>query len=240
MTITASTPYQLPSHAVFPEPRLRFAGDPNHAVDVHPLRGLLQFGPFSRDKLSAVSNPIRLAVIAPHGGVKRIAALVNELGQRHQPRERRNYLQEFPGFGQVFGVQLALPNGPTSIDLPATLTDDVRRSPKPHTVLAEMLTRALFVLRNLRHDFDIVVMYLSRDWSAGFQELQTEDFDLHDYIKAIAASEGICIQIVTDTDNGALRYFCRCSVAWRLGVALYTKAGGVPWGCRRLMCWNSA
>ena len=27
----------------------------------------------------------------------------------------------------------------------------------------------------------------------------------------------------------ALNYSCRCSVAWRLGIALYTKAGGVPW-----------
>ena len=50
---------------------------------------------------------------------------------------------------------------------------------------------------------------------------------MHDYIKAISASEGMCVQIVQET--GALNYHCRCSVMWRLGIAIYTKAGGIPW-----------
>ena len=47
------------------------------------------------------------------------------------------------------------------------------------------------------------------------------------HVKAYAASEGICVQF--PREDKALDYFCRCSVAWRLGIALYTKAGGVPW-----------
>jgi len=56
-------------------------------------------------------------------------------------------------------------------------------------------------------------MFLRAEQATGFQGLQTSDFDLCNYIKAVSASEAICIQFVTDTDNGTLSYFCRCSVA---------------------------
>jgi hypothetical protein len=230
MTIAAaSRQYVLPGHVVIPEPKLRFGGVSKDAVDIHPLRGLLSYGPFSRDKLAAVSDPIRFAVIAPQGGLKRATNLLNELEGAHQPRERRAYLPEFPGFSKLFGVRLAFGNGATSIELPSTLTVEIQRSQRPHAVLAEALTRALFALRNVRHDFDIVLIVLTREWEAAFKETVTEDFDLHDYIKAVAASEGICIQLLRDSENGALNYYCRCSVMWRLSVALYTKAGGIPW-----------
>jgi hypothetical protein len=92
MNVNSAKPYILAGHVVLPEPRLRFGGDPRDAVDVHPLRGLVNHGPFSRDKLSAVADPIRLAVVAPQGGVRRIAGLINELQQVQRPRERKNYL----------------------------------------------------------------------------------------------------------------------------------------------------
>jgi len=58
----------------------------------------------------------------------------------------------------------------------------------------------------------------------------TTDFDLHDYIKATSASLSMPVQIVNSGDSSAaLEYPCRCSVMWRLGIAMYCKAGGVPW-----------
>jgi hypothetical protein len=225
----ASKQYVLPGHVVIPEPKLRFGGVSKDAVDIHPLRGLLNHGPFSRDKLAAVSDPIRLAVIAPQGNLRRASNLVYELETDHRPRERRQYLPAFPGFTKLFGVRLALGNGARSIELPSNLTTEILQSQRPHAVLADALTRALFALRNVRHEFDIVLIVLTRKWEPAFKETATEDFDLHDYIKAVAASEGICIQLLRDSETGALNYYCRCSVMWRLGVALYTKAGGVPW-----------
>ena len=86
------------------------------------------------------------------------------------------------------------------------------------------MTRALFALRD---SFDIVVILLKESWSPAFRGPVGDDFDLHDYVKAYAASEGICVQFLRE--DSALNYPCRCSVAWRLGIALYTKAGGTPW-----------
>jgi hypothetical protein len=183
-------------------------------VDIHPMRGLLRFGPHSKDKLAAVSSPIRLGMIAPAGQTERLADQIRELEQLHQPRERKAYLPPFPGFEKIFGVSLARGGQGTSVELPADLADQMAVSPKPHLVLAQALTRTLFALRNLRHAYDVVVILLAENWKTGFRGPAGDDFDLHDYVKAYAASEGVCIQFLHA--DGALDYHCRCSVAWRL------------------------
>ena len=67
---------------------------------------------------------------------------------------------------------------------------------------------------------------LPEEWEPAFYGDKEDDFNLHHYIKAVAAFEGISTQFLNDQ---SLTYYCRCSVMWRLGIALYTKAGGVPW-----------
>ena len=223
----ASQPYNLPGHIVLDEPQLRFGSSDERDVDTHPLRGLLRFGPYSKNKISAVSNPIRTAMITPSDHTDRLVKQMRELEQSHPPRERKAYLPAYPGFEKVFGVRLMRAGARTSIELPSDLSTRMRDSQTPHVVLGQALTQALFALRNLRDAFDIVVILLKQEWEAGFRGPPGDDFDLHDYVKAYAASEGICVQFLRE--DKALNYFCRCSVAWRLGIALYTKAGGVPW-----------
>lgn len=224
----SAQPYTLPGYGVYGEPRLRFGGDPEHAIDIHPLRGLLAHGPYSKGKLTALSDPIRVAIVAPQGKVRHVVELLREMQQRHRPRERIAYLKDYTGFTDIFGVRLTRAMGAgNTIELPTTLTQEMADSPKPHTVLAKAMSGALAALRLVRHDFDVAMILVDEQWEAGFTARDDEDFDLYDYIKAISASEGICVQIVREA--GALNYRCRCSVMWRLGIALYTKAGGVPW-----------
>ncbi len=64
-------------------------------------------------------------------------------------------------------------------------------------------------------------------WSPGFSGAAGDDFDLHDHLKAATAARRIPIQLVRE--DRALAYPCRASVMWRVGLALYAKAGGVPW-----------
>jgi hypothetical protein len=70
------------------------------------------------------------------------------------------------------------------------------------------------------------MLFLPLRWKMAFKR-ENDDFDLHDYLKAVNASRGIPMQIIRE--DGALSYHCRASVMWRLGIALYCKAGGVPW-----------
>jgi hypothetical protein len=186
---------------------------------------LVNFGPFSRSTLNAVLDPIRVAVIVPAGALQVMEGLLTELEAHHTPRERRVYLVDFPGFTRVFGLRVV--SSPERIELPASLDREIAASPTPHLLLAESITRALTALQARQQQFDVVLIYLPKRWSQGFYGSKEEDFDLHDYIKAVSAVRGVPVQIVRE--DKALAYPCRCSVMWRLGIALYCKAGGVPW-----------
>jgi len=145
---------------------------------------------------------------------------------RHSARERRAYLIDYPGFSRVFGLRLSLAIPECQIEFPTSLDEEVAASKQPHLRLAEALTGALNRLNGFRNEFDVVLIYLPDRWKVAFKG-KSDDFDLHDYVKAIGAARGVATQIVRE--ESALEYFCRASVMWRLGIALYCKAGGVPW-----------
>ena len=103
------------------------------------------------------------------------------------------------------------------------------KAPEPQRHIAEIVLSGVRQLAARKHLFDVLVVYLP-DWlSVAFQSPVEDlegDFDLHDTLKAACAAQGIPVQILNDE---SLTYFCRCSVAWRLSLAMYTKVGGVPW-----------
>lgn len=217
--------YQLPAHQQIAEPSLKFHPDRPEDIHAHPLEGLRRFGPYSRKVFGAVADPIRVAVVAPADGVNAAKALVAELERRYPPKERRAYLIDFTGFSSTFGVRAVVAES-LIITLPSNI-DTGEASGKPYAALADHLTRAINGLRAKRSEFDVVLIYLPTRWSQAFTGGVGDDFDLHDYIKGLTASANTPAQIVRE--DGALDYFCRCSVMWRLSIALYCKAGGIPW-----------
>lgn len=222
-----SNPSILPAHSWLPEPDLSFHPTRREDRTAHPLLGLINYGPYSRSSINKVMDPVRLAVIAPHGTLKTISRLLRELEQEHPPRERPAYLPKYLGFSRIFGLRIVPASDNVWLELPADLDDVLSRSTTPHLVLAEKLTQALSSFITNRSEFDVLLIYLPSTWHAGFKGGEDEDFDLHDYVKAITATSGIPTQIILE--ESALTYFCRCSVMWRLSIALYCKAGGVPW-----------
>jgi hypothetical protein len=218
---------RLPSARLFSEPDLAFHPERSADRNTHPLLGLGQFGPFSRSLVNKVLDPIRVGAVLPHGWTRRFENLLRELEVRHKPQERRNYLPEFEGFSRIFGLRAIAASSLAVVELDPTTDGKVATSKRPHRVLAEALTGALSAVAARRTEFDVLFVLLPSAWEPAFGSASDEDFDLHDYVKAITAVRGIPMQIVLE--DSALSYFCRCSVMWRLSIALYVKAGGVPW-----------
>jgi hypothetical protein len=113
------------------------------------------------------------------------------------------------------------------IELDAQLERELCSSSKPHIVLADRLVRAIQEFEARRAEFDVLFIYLPERWAPGYIGGEGEDFDLHDHLKATTAARRLPVQLVLE--DRALAYPHRASVMWRIGLALYVKAGGVPW-----------
>lgn len=215
---------EIAPHIWIPEPKLSCHPDRELDRDIHPLRGLLRFGPHSA---GLVPGPIRVATIAPAGEGEKLYAFMRELNSAYVASERKEYLPKWPGFNAVFGVHMRGAASGCHIELDSELERDFEASHTPHIVLAERILRAIQGFEARRNEFDVLFLYVPSRWARGYYGGPSDDFDLHDHLKAATAARRLPIQLVRE--DKALAYPHRASVMWRIGLALYAKAGGVPW-----------
>jgi hypothetical protein len=214
---------KLPPYRVLAEPELAFDGGRPDAVHTHPLRGLVAFGPYSRQAQTILGNTIRIATIGPPGTYANVGKLLAAFRDPQTARERPQYLPKFPGIRSTFKVDIGPAPAAAHLELPTNLEEFGEDGPIGNRVAAAVAAH-LRRLSTVTHSFDVVVVHLPDAWSQAFED--ADDFDLHDAIKGVGADLGIPTQVLNDHP---WNYYCRASVAWRLSIALYTKAGGTPW-----------
>lgn len=218
--MTGTETITMPHHRVLPEPELAFAAGPGAPTHVHPLRGLATHGPFSRPP---GDGPIRVATVTSFGQEALLRTFLGRLRQAHAPTDRPNYVPPFPGFMQLFGIDVIPAAQECHVGVPRSPQGG--GSDSQERILAD-LGRALTDLHAARDAWDVAVVLLPAAWEQHRRSLDGR-FDLHDRLKAAAAPLGLPIQVLRQAS--ALTYKHTASLAWRLSVALLAKAGGTPW-----------
>lgn len=213
---------KLPPFTLLAEPRLSFSPADTQQFDVHPLRGLVNFGPYSKGSFGRYTSQVRIATIGPDNAFKRRGELMASLRNSHQPSDRSEYVPLYPGFEALFRVKLEPARAGAHIRWPDSLSQ-LPGDGDPQARLFLAIDAALRRLDTMRNEFDVVLVHFPDSWALG---TRTKTFDAHDALKALGAKYNIPTQVLNDR---VFTFNYKASLAWRLAIALYVKAAGTPW-----------
>ena len=212
----------LPPFRVLPEPQLVFGTTDPHPTHVNPLLGLSEFGPFAT---VPGGGAVRVATITVAGAKSQLYEFLRGLRMMHEPTDRKTYVPRFPGFQDVMKIDI-VPAG-AHVDLPLDLGNFGDHA---QNRIVTALGRAISQLMDQRDQWDVVAFLLPRSWER-WRISDDRQQDLHDRLKAIAAPLGCPVQMIREASALEFRY--KASLAWRLSLAFFVKAGGVPWRVQR-------
>lgn len=215
--------YLLPEYNQSIEPSLSFHPERTSDMDIHPLRGLLRFGPYGQNSMAAIRGPIRLAVVCPQGCLVKVQKFLNGINERYKTKHKPEYTPDFPGITSAFRVNVIIENNLT-YELVINLAE-IKAKPNPNVAFAELISSTVRSFSKQRHNFDLLIIYLPDEFQELFLDSET-GFDLHDYVKAESANNDIVTQFLRDK---ALNAQCKSTNYWNLALAIYTKVGGIPW-----------
>lgn len=211
-------------HLLFGRKGLAGMGAPS---DPHPIRGLISNRPFDFSLTqSGMASEVKLGVICPGAEARSVSARLRMLDQPARPSDTESdYLLDFPGFAQAFGLPLVIPQpGDTTWRAPDEPAPDATKEHGTRFA-ARAVMQAIDELRGAQRVNVILIITPTRWWNWRSYETEHERFDLHDFVKAYCARKGIATQFI---DESTLSDTQTCRIRWWLSLALYAKSFRTP------------
>ncbi|MEZ4291212.1 MAG: nuclease PIN [Myxococcota bacterium] len=212
-----------------PEPKLTFSTPSGLQVsDVHPIRGIVKNRPYDYALSDAgIAPSVRLGIVCPAKDSQQLSEFLNASRDTLRRSEsERDYLLDFPGFHNAWGVPLEIPSPGEEgwIELSDPPAD--ASSQAGTTELARSVTSAIDALR-ASHSPCIALVHIPDRFERWKRfETTSERLDLHDFTKAHCVPRGMSSQFL---EEHTLRDPQRCRVWWWLSLALYVKSMRTPW-----------
>lgn len=198
--------------------------------DYHPMRGLVNNRPYDVNLNGVIlSNEINLSVICGGKYSNKFYAFLSQLQTKHSTDNiNPDYLIDYPGFSSIYNIPLNIPyfeNDGSWLDIDFRAENELEAHENA-IKLARLITSKIEQIANTQSQSTIVI-FIPNEWQ-NFENFinKEESFDLHDYVKAFAASKGIATQLIREK---TLEDSLTCQINWWLSLSFYVKSLRTPW-----------
>jgi hypothetical protein len=192
------------------------------------VRGIINNQPFdyalSARKLTA---PIQIGVICPAKESRKLSEYLQRMHQSIQPGKfEADYLLQFNGFQNAFGTALQIPAPGDNLWLTCPEIDPNLDEQRGALQLSQHFTNCLNTLKAAALP-NVTIIFIPTRWAQWRTfETDSERFDLHNFVKAFCAPQGIATQFI---EEDTLENDLQCRIRWWLSLALYVKSMRTPW-----------
>lgn len=211
------------------EPQLVFSNRNSSGIikDTHPIRGIVTNRPYDYPLTSSGLAPsVRVAIVAPKAEAKLLQAYLANVQQQHRPsRSEQDYLVDYPGFHQSYGLPIEIPQPHETgwVTCPEPPSGDTHHA---SVELAKQINNTIQALQS-SYAPNVVLIFFPDRWNhlRGYHE-ENERFDVHDFVKAFCVQRGVATQFL---NQSTLSDTQQCRVWWWLSLAMYVKSMRTPW-----------